>query len=337
MFNLKSLIKNGLKFLFVAAVLSWMWNSGRLDLNRIYQALKNWRVILPGVLLLLCNLPILSLRLKWLLRGQRIPIHFLQSATLTFIGLFFNTTLPGAVSGDVVKGYYLIKLAPGLRKTQAITAMLVDRIVGLSGLIIVSTLALLFRLEAVIASSKLQSVAVIILGFALGVFVFFVFVLFPFGERFEKLLALLRKLPSGTLFVKFISALRGYRQNLRYLAGSLLISVFIHILSISAMGFFLSALGDDSLSVGSLFFLTPLGLITTAIPIAPAGLGVGHAAFLALFQLGGSARGVDAFSIFALTQILLGLTGALPYLLFKKPGENIDQITSEFQTDTPEA
>jgi uncharacterized membrane protein YbhN (UPF0104 family) len=100
----------------------------------------------------------------------------------------------------------------------------------------------------------------------------------------------------------------------------MLVSVGIHF-SIIGLVLVLSRFigGFEHISMGLFFFLVPLGMLVTSIPIAPAGLGTGHAAFLGLFSLLGASRGADLFSAYVAFQILVNLSGGLVYLKRKEP------------------
>jgi hypothetical protein len=50
------------------------------------------------------------------------------------IETLFNVVIPWAVGGDLMKGYCITRAAPG-RKAQAATSVVVDRVVGLIGLL----------------------------------------------------------------------------------------------------------------------------------------------------------------------------------------------------------
>ena len=63
-------------------------------------------------------------------------------------------------------------------------------------------------------------------------------------------------------------------------------------------------------------FLMPIGLITTAIPLAPSGIGIGHVAFESLYQLVGVAGGADIFNMYIVLQLAVYLTGGIPYFLY---------------------
>jgi len=64
----------------------------------------------------------------------------------------------------------------------------------------------------------------------------------------------------------------------------------------------------------SYFLLVPLGLLLTAIPVSPAGLGVGQVAFLALFHWVGTSQGANLFTLYMASYVVINLTGALLYL-----------------------
>ena len=53
------------------------------------------------------------LRWQWLLKAQNINLPIMRTAQLNLIGAFFNLALPGAVSGDFVKAFYIGKDIPG--------------------------------------------------------------------------------------------------------------------------------------------------------------------------------------------------------------------------------
>jgi uncharacterized membrane protein YbhN (UPF0104 family) len=66
------------------------------------------------------------------------------------------------------------------------------------------------------------------------------------------------------------------------------------------------------------FTFIPLGLVSIAIPITPAGLGVGHAIFGTLFSYFGVNNGASLFNLYFLMMISLNLLGTIPYLLSGK-------------------
>src|SRR5207249_9910343 len=78
-----------------------------------------------------------ALRWQILLRVQGVNLTFSRVACLMMIGILFNPLMPGGTGGDVIKIFYLIKETPG-KKVQALLAVLMDRLIGLFGLILVA-------------------------------------------------------------------------------------------------------------------------------------------------------------------------------------------------------
>ena len=80
---------------------------------------------------------------------------------------------------------------------------------------------------------------------------------------------------------------------------------------------FSGALGDPQLGLLPILAIVPFGLLISDIPVAPAGIGTGHAAFLYLFQLIGSSQGANIFTLFVLANMFMGIIGSLFYLRYK--------------------
>jgi hypothetical protein len=119
----------------LAAGLMWfLIHAGKLNTTAVAGASRHWPILLLGVVLLYLQVAIGAWRWNLLLgvQGLRLPLN--KAFSLTMIGALFNIAIPGAVGGDVVKGYYLSRCTFE-RKTHAVTTVIVDRIVGLLGLL----------------------------------------------------------------------------------------------------------------------------------------------------------------------------------------------------------
>ena len=83
------------------------------------------------------------------------------------------------------------------------------------------------------------------------------------------------------------------------------------------------------IGLGTQLFLMPIGLISTAIPLAPGGIGIGHVAFESLYQLVGVTGGADIFNMYIIMQLAVYLLGGIPYFLYNSeyhiPPENISR------------
>ncbi|MEO5970009.1 MAG: lysylphosphatidylglycerol synthase transmembrane domain-containing protein [Bdellovibrionia bacterium] len=308
-----------LKFIFISGLLYFLLKKGFISVEATRQALKEWQIILPAVGALLFTTCLGVVRWKWLLNAQGIQIPFLRIMQLTFIGNFFNIALPGAVSGDFVKVFYVGKEAKG-QKTRALGSILFDRVAGLSALVLVSSGALIINYEAYANTPLLKAIQVLVEIAAASV-VFFYGYLFLVRERHDPLLRLLRWLESqiskASALTRVYLSLRHYHTHRIAVLKVLSISVLIHLIVGWSCLQLAYALGETQIALLSLYVILGMGLLITAIPIAPGGIGTGNVAFLYLFHLIGSERGADVYSLFAMVNLFIGSIGGLVYLRFR--------------------
>ncbi|MBK8475547.1 MAG: flippase-like domain-containing protein [Opitutaceae bacterium] len=118
------------------------WLAWRVDWSR-FGGLRglDWSLATPAVLLAGLAYPLQAWRWQVLLGIQDIvlPARWVHGAF--WIGQFYNSFLPGGVAGDAVRLGHLWRVAPG-RRAGAAASLLVDRLLGLSSLLVLATLAL---------------------------------------------------------------------------------------------------------------------------------------------------------------------------------------------------
>lgn len=316
--HVKKYVLNAVKIGVTFGILYYLYSKGMLDFSRVKNVLTNPSVVAISFVLMCLTQLAGVLRWRMLVIGQGLSIPLWEAVRLTMIGVFFNTAIPGAVSGDLVKGYYVVRQQPdGRGRIRAFTTLLMDRILGLSALIFVSFIAMLLNLNTMLGSPVLKSLSGLISILFVGIVCFYAFVLFEssLASRLQQFLA---KLPAGEYFVKLFEAVKSYENCRHYIVRGFLISVVIHCTIVGVFILLGKSLGGfEDVSLGKFFFLAPLGLLVTAIPVAPAGLGTGHAAFLWLFKQAGSTVGADLFTAFVSFQILISLIGGLFYVKYR--------------------
>ncbi|MGE4232615.1 MAG: lysylphosphatidylglycerol synthase transmembrane domain-containing protein [Bacteriovoracia bacterium] len=304
------------KFGLTGGILFYLYKNGLLDWSRVKQVFSNKAVVTATLLILVFTNLIAVFRWFKLLRGQDLKVSFSDTFRLSMIGVFFNTAIPGAVSGDVVKGYYVVRKQPhGRGRIKAFTTLLMDRLLGLSALICVSFGAMLLNLNEILATPSLKHLCGLITLLWVGVVIFYSFVLIDW-KLFKKIIQMAERIPGiGGLLSKFFEAVKAYENCRHVIFQGLFVSVIIHCSIIAAFIILSRTLGGFAgVPIDRFFFLVPFGLLITAIPIAPAGLGTGHAAFLGLFQMVGTKAGADLFTAYVTFQIFISLIGGLFYL-----------------------
>ena len=322
------------KMLLVGSILVYLVRSGRLNFEKLmlFKDAPEILAMMIGVLVLVV-VPMATFRWWLLLRAIGVQVKPKQIFILTWIGNFFNTTLPGAVTGDVVKGYYVIKAQQEEGRTRAFMTLLIDRFVGLFGLIVMAFLALVLNLELILSQERLHSLAWMITVLFGGTVVFYTIALFSFKEGRDPFIRLFQRLPATKISLKVYSAFKSFQHQKTTLLLTLLLAIGIHTLI--ALLFFQVAnlMGIEDMELATQFFLMPIGLITVAIPLAPGGIGIGHAAFESLYQLVGYSGGADIFNLFIIVQLGVFLLGGIPYFLYsskyKIPAEQQDLLEEE--------
>ena len=312
-------LKLAFKFLFAGGILYYLYQSGSLDVEKmaLYWE-KPWMAVFFLLFFLLFFIPLQTLRLIVIGKFLGMGFRFLPTYRITWIGILFNVTLPGAVTGDLIKGAYLKKNSPELGKRKIFGILFLDRFFGLTALVFIGFSAMLFTGKQMLVSDSDLTVYGLIFfstGLTLALIVFYVVYLSLFP-----VLARLSRRKGGALKVveKSISVLEPVlpepgRKSLCFLA--ILISVLVQLFIVVFIVLLAFAINGETSSFAYQIFVVPLGLITTAIPVTPAGIGVGHVAFEALFLARNIPNGANVFNLYVVLNVVASLTGILPYLL----------------------
>ena len=104
----------------------------------------SWYWVLAALVLYFTSQTLLASRWVLLLRVQGIYVSQFQAIRLTYMGLFYNNFMPGAVGGDLLKGWYVTRHSAEHLRVEAAVTVFVDRLVGLIGMILVAGIASLF-------------------------------------------------------------------------------------------------------------------------------------------------------------------------------------------------
>ena len=133
---LKKIIINILKISIALGLIVWLIKSDKLDFTILKDTLKTPWIILTAILVFQVVSAASAFRLSIILH-QKIdkPLSLLKMYFANWIGQFFNSVLPGSVSGDLVKIFYVQKLNRKLTKKFLLISVFIDRVVGLVGLI----------------------------------------------------------------------------------------------------------------------------------------------------------------------------------------------------------
>ena len=325
---LKSAIINLAKFLLAFGLIWWLVSSGKLDLTLLKKTMTKPHILIFIMLLMLLTNAIAALRWKFILQYKdKIKVRFFSTFKANWVGLFFNCVLPGAVSGDLIKVFYVQGENPKWTKKYLFATAFLDRLLGLFGLICVGAISCLISYDYLISlSPNVKSIVHFNLFLFSMIIVSFVMV-FWFQDlplkissklkRFNKLENIMNKLEV------MWNDLCAFKHNLIYY---LLMSMVVQGTAICIFWFVVSPYAAEGFELKHAFTIFPIGMITIAIPISPAGLGVGHFVFENLFQFLGFQNGASLFNIYFVILVLASLTGVFPYLLHKGKKLNLKEM-----------
>ena len=315
--TMKQHLTTALKFGLAIGIILWLVYIGLLNLNQLGELLKG-EFLFYGLSICFVGIVINTYRWLLLLRCQGFNTSFRSAFELTFLGLFFNLAMPGGVGGDLIKGYYVVQDNAD-RKMASAASIFVDRLLGLFSMVVMSLVALALNFHLMDGKDDLKTLA----WAAFALFgLFSIFVVLALSNRSKNLFnKIFSALPGGKVFARLHEVFYGYRGHMKVL----IMGFFLSFISQSCFVFFFVLVGhwmNVDIPLQAYFFVVPVGLVAMAAPISPAGIGVGQAAFLALFNmyLGyNSTVGPTAATANQIIMLLWGLFGSIFYFRRKKP------------------
>lgn len=316
---LKTLIKTFLKLSVAFALLYWLLKSGKLDLKLLGELVKNPWGILSAVFLAVLNLWLMSVRWRGILEARnsvKIPLRGLLRAN--WIGVFFSSVLPGSVTGDLVKILYVQEYDTKLSKKFVFVTILIDRVMGLSGLILlVGISSILFQghiLENAPAMKPLLQLNYVLSFIVIcGIFVFIFF------DRFvRRALSMGERILFPGIWQKFGDLWDDLVVIKKQMLKALGIAFFVQFTTVVIFWSLIYPFTTGKMDFVQALAFIPLGHIMLALPIAPSGLGVGHAIFQKLFEFSGISNGASLFNLYFVVMLCVNICGVIPYLLSRK-------------------
>ena len=260
---------------------------------------------------------------------QALSFSFKRLIEISMIGNFFNTFMPGSVGGDLVKAWYVAGAEPN-RKTKAILTVILDRALGLSVILFYAAFTLLFYHEWMSENTQLQALGFFLWGYTGFSILFMVLFFSPLKlPRLTRSLESFRRLKP---FANILDAIGLYRSHPKPVCLALILSIS-SILGICVLYIFLGNRLGLTLRFPYYFFVVPLGLTISAVPLLPGGIGVGQVAFFTLFSWVGAnpEQGATLCTLVQVYSILFNCTGSIFYLRYKKqPQVRESVVTNQF-------
>lgn len=300
----------------------YMLNKKMIDFHAVRDLVLSPGNILAALFFFTFSTACISLRWFLLARAQGLTLSLKDTFELTMIGNFFNTFMPGAVGGDVVKAWYVAGNEPK-RRTRAVFTVLLDRAIGLSVFFFYSATTLLFYTAWLEGRPQLKVLAVAVWGFSGAALVFGTLFYTPVLWKLKPFTRLLELLHRSSFLAKVLDAAMLYRNHFFTICVAFVISA----LSIFTMTLYYKIMGDAlgiPMELAKYCFIIPIALTASAIPLLPGGVGVAQVAFSQLFLWVGAEhpdQGGTLCTAVQIYNILFNCLGAIFYLKFKRKPE----------------
>lgn len=317
--KLKHSLGQALKMIISVLIITWLVSSGKLNFVAIKALfLSNWLYYAP--ILLLINLFLLSERWRLLITTQGIFATRWQIFRLSMIGNFFNLAMPGGVGGDIIKAFYFAKHYPA-HKTVAATGVLIDRVLGLYAMMGMALLAMFFDLQHIETVPNLYRL------FQLLVFLFFItsfglMFIFTKNQKIQNWIkTFIEVMPYHSHILGVYESFNKYCAKKSDLLKVIFISFFAQFFTILFLYYTAKQITSEEINLIMFFYIAPIGFMATAIPISPAGIGIGQAAFFYLYNVYSNSNsdiGATMITAFQVIQFGLSLIGSYFYFSEKK-------------------
>jgi glycosyltransferase 2 family protein len=257
--------------------------------------------------------------LRWeiLLRANNVCISKAFLFQSVFIGYFYSNIFPTNIGGDIYRGYD-IHTNKNVPNDKNISSIVVERFIGmLSG-----TIYLVISFFSVYKYFGITFVALLSVLPVLGLLLFFMLIkpdVFKINALFKKI-RFLRKFEGK--YNDFLKNFKAYKNKSRFLLYSFIYSLLgqmVFFVSYYMVSLYLKM----DINFLSFFFIIPVVLIVSNIPISIGGIGIReNTIFLLLSKFGVDPARATFFSLLILfvimaTALLGGLTYVFKNIFFK--------------------
>lgn len=310
-----------LKFAISAALIAYFLQA--IDLYEV-----SARVAAASLGLLLISTLVLSLQFlvataRWqaVLQAFEVPMRFRTALRLTFIGAFFNQTLPSSAGGDAIRIYKAYKA--GLPLASSVNGVMLERLATVLGLLVLVLACQPFFLTRSGANIPVWLFPGIAVAGTLGTGLLMSLDRLPVQWCRWKVMRGATYLARDTRCV-FLRPSHALRTLSLGVVGHVNISLATWLLCL-ALGL------GESVTLLDCLVLIPVVLLVTTLPISIAGWGVREASMVAAFAMIGvpEQSAVLVSVLFGLQTLVVSLPGGLVWLLSPEHGE----VTSEPQPD----
>jgi uncharacterized protein (TIRG00374 family) len=280
---------------------------------------KNYGLLAAALLVAVAAVAVSFARWCLLVRCQGIELTMLEAFRLGSISFLLSFVSAGSVGGDLFKAIFLAKRRPG-KRVAAVASVIVDRGCGLYALILLVAVALLIAEppdrdeDGGLGLDHIKMVTSILFLSGTGVLA----VLVLGGKRVDRWITRWAdRGVVGRLLSRVAPPLRMFHAHPLALGVAILLSVLIQASLVVSVYLIARGLYSSPPTLGEHGVIVPIGMLASALPIAPAGIGVFEAAIQSLYsvvpKVPTEASGTLVALVFEVVKVILAALGTLFY------------------------
>jgi glycosyltransferase 2 family protein len=305
----------------LVAILFWVGSTfKRSDWDALVEADKHWSLLGLAFVIVLAGHIVSFARWYVFVRALCGPsaFGFWEAIRLGFLGNLFNFVSLGAVGGDLFKAVAASRQTPG-KRTEVAASVLVDRAIGLLGLLIVAALGLQLHFSAL--SPNLRYILYGAWLFSC-VGVISLAVITVLGDRLLPAWVVRLPVVGKTIHRSSTAGLLFYKKPV-LVVTLVFMSCIVHtLLTLGMYCVSRSLYFESSPNLGQHFMVVPPAFAAAALPLTPGGIGVQEVAVARLFEeLSGEYSPFSGLLVATLYRVLLILIAAIGGLVYAGFGD----------------
>jgi len=313
-------LKTLAKFAIPAGIISYLllYHVGPEQWEQLRSQPKDYGLLVAALLVASAAVTLSFVRWCILVRCQGIELTMLEAIRLGAICFLLSFVSAGSVGGDLFKAIFLARRRPG-KRVAAVASVLVDRGAGLYALVLLVAIALIFTNPTDGGDSEFGLTQIKwMTGILFGIGTVGLMFLVLGGRWVDRLIQIGSKLSVvGPIIGHVGPPLRMFHSHSLAFGASILMSLGVHGMLALSVFLIARALYVDPPTMAEHFVIVPIGMLVSALPITPAGIGLFEAAIESMYQVipesPTTASGTLVALVFEFVKVIMAIAGTIFY------------------------
>jgi len=309
-----------IKFLAPVAIIGFLlWRTPASDWATLSERSIDSPVMAAALCVAMAAIILSFVRWWVLVRCQGIALGLMEALRLSSICFLLSFVSAGSVGGDLFKAVFLARRSPG-KRIAAVASVFVDRGSGMYGLLLLVAIGLMLRKPS--DSFEFNGVGLEemkwTVGGLMGIGTAVLMVLVLGGKIVDRMITRLSRVKLiGPIVEKIGPPLRSFHNHPWAFVLSLVMSIGVQGLLAVSMFLIATSMYDSPPTCAEHFVIVPIGMLASALPLTPAGIGVLEATIKTLYEvvpaIPTEASGFIVALVFELVKVVLAVVGTIFY------------------------